>query len=929
MKKIFWVTILVFVLIFTFSAFAASDIVYVSASGDDNASGTSKEPLNSLYAAFRALPYGGTIVVCDEMKLESIEFPASKGNITITSVYGSDYRTKGAALVLSGNVYLKSSVNFKNLNIVISNNNINIVCNGNHTVFSKGVKVSISDSLTYDPENDPSPYPRITVGAAGLVGANGGYLEINSGTFSRIYGGSAGTNSAPHSGDTTIVINNGTFEDVFYMTGVTNSTGNTNIYIHNGTFKNGIVGAAVSGAEISGELYVSVYGGDFHYYIRPVTNGIISNKCTINIFGSNLSKVYGSETGTVSGELKINIASNVALTTCPYDTTPVSESSIAEILESDSANASAAYQAKYPAITENPLKNRDSSRSGASAKITKFEKEIPGGDVDADEKLSLLDVLRAVKMSVSGNYTAAADINEDKTISASDFLTILRSALSKGELITEYSVTNDMSANLSLFGSAEVNEGFISSGYAFGTANSDAYSIYSKLKLNENSVVGLYFGCDGNSPALKNGYYFEVNTADESLVVYKIINGNYRAVAERKLNRLSDNAEIKVVCGNSTKKNAVQLYFNDNPLVMENYFDFDLALTAYGNCVGIYTENAVASLPVVTTVVPDNSVETYSNHIITTFTDPEIFYVDGTYYIYGTKSGGSSNGVTCYSTTDFVNFTAEGTVLSIADSFSDKNITAANLVNHDGLYYMFYLQGSTSLGYSTTGYATSTSPTGPFKSEEKVPLTNETDLIGGQPFVDDDGTAYLIYTRTTGGNRTYISKLVLSNGKATLDLSTETLLLSPTEDWEYAKASVLECGYMVKHNGTYYLIYSGGNYNSTYGVGYATSDNIYGPYTKYSHNPIMWSNDQAYGNGAASAFSSPDGKEHFIIYLRNNSPTVTRPLNTCIDRIRFVPNPKGGNDILEIAGASVNPQPLPSGIGKLHDIDYQTSRWHW
>lgn len=242
---------------------------------------------------------------------------------------------------------------------------------------------------------------------------------------------------------------------------------------------------------------------------------------------------------------------------------------------------------------------------------------------------------------------------------------------------------------------------------------------------------------------------------------------------------------------------------------------------------------------------------------------------------------------------------------------------------------MFYLQESNSLGYSTTGYMTSSSPAGPFKNDEKVPLTNETDLIGGQPFIDDDGTAYLIYTRTTGGNRTYISKLVLNDGKAELDLTTETLLLEPSAEWEYAKASVLECGFIVKHEGTYYLIYAGGNYNSTYGVGYATSDNIYGPYTKYEYNPIMWSNDQAFGNGAASVFVSPDGAEHFIIYLRNNSPTTTRPLNTCIDRIRFIPNPNGGVDILEIAGATVTPQALPSGIGSTSYIDYQTARWHW
>ncbi len=932
MKKSFLITVLLFALIFGISTFAANNVVFVSASGDDNAVGTVSAPLKSLYAAFRALPYGGTIVVCDEMTLESTEFPASKGNVTITSVYGTDYRTSGAALVLKGNIYLKSSVNFKNLNIVLSKENIHFVCNGNHTVFGKGIKVNLGESVTYDPDTDTSsPYPRITVGATGLVGADGGYLEVHSGTFAQIIGGSSGSNSAPHSGDTTIVIHGGTFNAPFYSTGFTSSTGDTNVYIYGGTFTKGIVGAANTGKEVSGNLYISIYGGTFdenNSYVRPVTNGTLSGDCTINLLGGNLAKVYGPESGRLDGKLKINVASSVTLTSSPYETTLVSDTSVAETRENDTSNASVASQAKLPQISENPLENRDATRTGISAKITQFKKQVPGGDIDGDGILTLLDVLRTAKASVSDSYNAAADINEDKSVSAIDFLNILRSAISGGKLITEYSVTNDMSTNLALFGGAVANEGLISSGYAFGSANAASYSLYSKLELNENSVAGLYFGCDGTTPTLKNGYYFEVNLPEGSMAVYKIINGSYRLIAEKKLVLLSNNAEIKVVYGDSIKSNAVQLYFNDNPLLTEQYFDFDLALTSRGSGIGVYTENAVASLPVVTTIIPDDTLATYTNYIITKFTDPEIFYEDGTYYIYGTKSGGIG-GVNCYSTTDFNTFTALGTVLAIEDGFGDGTITAANIVKKDDIYYMFYLQESSSLGYSTTGYATSTSVTGPFTTDEKIPLTSETDLIGGQPFVDDDGTAYLIYTRTTGGNRTYISKMDLNGGKVTLDLNTETFLLSPTEEWEYAKASVLECGYMLKHNGTYYLLYAGGNYNSTYGVGYATSDNIYGPYTKYEGNPILWSNDQAFGNGAASTFSSPDGKEHFIVYLRNNSPTTTRPLNTCMDRIRFVQNPNGGNDILEIAGASVNPQPLPSGLGKIYDIDYQTLRWHW
>ena len=923
MKKLL-LPLLIFatVIILSISSFAAETTIYVSSSGSDTAIGSEALPMQSLYAAFRALPYGGTIVVCDEIALEATEFPQSKGLVTITSVAGdNDFRTsKGACLNIGGNIYLKSAVKFENLNFKFSTSGLNFICNGNYACFG--------DGLLFTPSSNAITYPMITVGSLGSVAADGGYVEVHSGTYNRIYNGAIGTTSAPHGGDTTLIIYGGTVKSTVYMSGVTEATGNLNVYIYGGTFEAGLAGAASS--DISGNLYVSVHGGTFdtaNSYIRPATNGKLSGNCTLNILGSNIANVYNVDSGSIEGDLKINLASGITLARCPFETSALTDGEKNSVEENDLAAISAAKDAKYPEYTENPLTSRNYSYKGIAAKATALTKKTAGGDLNGDEKVTLIDALRAFKALV-GEYNADADIDEDRKISASDTMLVLKSALDGGNVITEYAVTNSISKNLIRYGDAVVTNNTMNTGYVFGTVTDTAYSIYSNVTLEENGIVGLYFGCSSSSPSTANGYYFEANTTDETLTVYRIENSNYRTIAEKKLFLLSNEAQIKVTFGASTEKNAVQFYFNDNPLVTEHFLDFDLVLEAKGTGAGLYVENATATTPVVVPESVPEDTATYKNTLLSSFTDPEIYYENGTYYIYGTKSGGLS-GVLCYTTTDFVTFTSCGTVLEVEDGFGDKSTTAANILKSGDTYYMFYLQEDLNLGYSTTGYVTSDSPAGPFENAAKVPLTDEADLIGGQPFVDDDGTAYLVYTRTTGGNKTYISKLLLENGEAELDLTTETLLLSPTEEWEYAKASVLECGFIVKHDGTYYLIYAGGNYNSTYGVGYATADSIYGPYTKYAHNPIMWSQDQAYGNGAASVFVSPDGSEHFIIYLRNNSPTVARPLNTCIDRIRFVPNPSGGNDILEIAGATVNPMPRPSGIGNIYDIDYQTLRWHW
>ena len=127
-----------------------------------------------------------------------------------------------------------------------------------------------------------------------------------------------------------------------------------------------------------------------------------------------------------------------------------------------------------------------------------------------------------------------------------------------------------------------------------------------------------------------------------------------------------------------------------------------------------------------------------------------------------------NSGIKCYSTTDFRIFKDEGFALTRGNAFGDGVFKAANIVEYDGDYYLFYMAGSEALGTSVTAYpATAASPTGPFKNEAHAACSlNERDLIGGQPFVDADGQAYLIYTRTTGANRLCGAKLTLADGKA-------------------------------------------------------------------------------------------------------------------------------------------------------------------
>ncbi len=870
--------------------------VYVSAIGNDANAGTATAPVKTLYAAFRALPNGGKVVIIDTIHLwEDVnELPKVDGLVTVSGV---DDLESNACLYLNGHVSLKSPVKFENIRFIPLKKDLVFRCNGYYACFGEGIECVSGASASY---------PSIIGGTQGRFPANGSHVEISSGTWLHVRGGARGT-GATQLGDTTLVIYGGTFTSTVDLGGDSDVAGNADLYIYGGEFQAAC--CLASNKNIDGNVRAFLYGGSFKQGVRISRGGTVGGNCEVYAHENFASTIYRSG-GSVKGKTTIYLAEGCKAKTLGLPTVTLDETAVKNAQATDAAIRQAALTEALAVKSELPMHLRDVAASGTVGKT------VVRGDINEDGKLSLADGLLALRSILKSTYLLAADMDGNGKTELADITELLQCILQSGELPKENLLTD----SISLYGGASVQNGAIQKGFALGTAGTANYTVYSDVTLGEKSVVSLYFGCDKADPSGISGYCFEVNTARGTLAAYRIENGNYRTVGEKKLDLLADTARIYVTYIDG----AAQLYFDDNPLEEETYFDFDLALPSKGSTVGIYTENATASLPVCLSA-HKTSAQTYQNDLIDKFNDPEIFYENGTYYIFG----GGSEGVRLYTTTDFRSFTYAGIVTEKGNVFGERSFNAGNIVKHDGWYYLFYMAQTEELDRDTETYASSKSIAGPYTNTSKQPLSVGSDIIGGQPFVDEDGTVYLIYTRTTGGNQTYGAKVILKDGKATLDRSTETFLLTVDQEWEYARACVAECGFIVKHNGLYYLIYAGGNYNSSYGVGYAVSENPLGPYKKYAYNPILQSNDQSFGVGAASIFPSADGTEHLFVYLRNYSYAQVRPLQTCMDRIRFVKDPNGGPDILEIAGPSVTPQPLPSGTGKISTIEYQKSRFHW
>lgn len=471
----------------------------------------------------------------------------------------------------------------------------------------------------------------------------------------------------------------------------------------------------------------------------------------------------------------------------------------------------------------------------------------------------------------------------------------------------------------SIYGAdVDLRDGVFSScgtAYLFSAAEAEDDLIFSgKIKLKRDGVGGVFFKCgaeEANGEILINGYYFEIDSALGCVSFYTYTKDGRRELYGRRSVSFAPEEwyEVKITCEGPY----IECYFNNNPLDNEPYPKFSLSLTTRkAASVGLYFGAGSAQFKEVTIGKYENTYKgkTYQNPVMPSFTDPDIFYWEGTYYMYGARTGNTDN-LYCYTSTDCVTWKDAGMVMNKNDVFGESVFKACNIVYYDGYFYMFYMANPAS-GDAVTSCAYAKSPLGPFKSDTKRPLSEKIEQIGGQPFADEDGRVYLTVVRYDSGNLLWVVEIKLKDGVVTLLEDTATLAIKPEEEWENAVASVTECGYIIKHKGLYYMLYAGGNYNSAYGMGYAIAQSPLGPYTKYRYNPVLKSNMSAYGVGAASVFLSPDGSEYFITYIRHTSPASVRPLNTCIDRIKFVPDPEGGPDILEVYGPTSTPQPVPS-----------------
>lgn len=437
--------------------------------------------------------------------------------------------------------------------------------------------------------------------------------------------------------------------------------------------------------------------------------------------------------------------------------------------------------------------------------------------------------------------------------------------------------------------------------------------------LDADGVSRFYFGMRE-----ADGYLFRIDKPDETVSLWKIENGSYTCLGTRvcAVDGGARSVRIRVTGG------VAALYFADNRTDTAPYPKLEMQLDGYaaGKFGVMLTDGTLASLSVSAAAPYDG--ETYTNPVVAG-ADPDVLYYDGTYYLYNRISAG--NAVFSVSTSpDLVHWTARRTVFWHTNDAETRSYMSPNVFYHDGVFYLFYAALNKN-GENRVWYATATSPYGPFLPQAAQKPLHDIAEIGGHPYRDDDGRLYMSFVRFGGGNHVWLEEVTMQDGVVTPVAGTATLAVSPTEAYENdGYGLIAEGGVLYKHNGLYYMIYASGHYKGHYGESYAVAEQILGPYTKYAYNEILPHNAAVDGVGDGIFVPSPDGKELFMVYHSHAEPGKVEPRQTCIDRVKFVPDENGGPDILTVYGPTTTAQPVPSdtargdldGDGKmtLHDV---------
>jgi len=276
--------------------------------------------------------------------------------------------------------------------------------------------------------------------------------------------------------------------------------------------------------------------------------------------------------------------------------------------------------------------------------------------------------------------------------------------------------------------------------------------------------------------------------------------------------------------------------------------------------------------------------------------DPFIMLHNDVYYAYGT---GAADGIEVYTSKDLKTWKKQPELALHKDnSWGDRWFWAPEVyyIKQKNKFFMYYSVDE------HICVATSDSPYGPFVQQVKKPMLEGEKCIDNTLFIDDDGKPYLYFDRFNDGLNIWVSEL--EDDLMTIKESTLTKCINVSQEWETVWPRVNEGCFITKHQGIYYMTYSGNSYESQfYGIGFATAASPKGPWIKYEGNPILQKPEDLVGVGHSAMFRDKKGKLKIVFHAHRSKENI-HPRDMYIADVEFT---KDKMPIMKITGKILRP----------------------
>ena len=231
-----------------------------------------------------------------------------------------------------------------------------------------------------------------------------------------------------------------------------------------------------------------------------------------------------------------------------------------------------------------------------------------------------------------------------------------------------------------------------------------------------------------------------------------------------------------------------------------------------------------------------------------------------------------------YSTKNFFDWKEHGKLYGQEDvpwAIKDKYcMWAPDCIEHNNKYYHYFPTLAIAGGFKV-GVAIADKPGGPFKVQPN--FIEGTDNIDPNIFIDTDGTPYIIYK---GDPYSKIGKLKDSM----TEIEGGIKQLKVVKEGEDESKIYTEGPFLFKRKDTYYFTYAYSHNSARSSICYATSDNVFGPYTY--KGVILQSGDTWTSHHSVVEYNG----EWILFYHNNDISHEDKMRSVCADYLHFEPD---------------------------------------